>query len=79
MKIFHLVFDPISYQAVTQELMLYWLQQLQVKRWQHRQTTSCPETMTAINNNNNAGVCLFNLSPAGNRKFCGAAKHLCSL
>ncbi|XP_039976279.1 TBC1 domain family member 2A isoform X2 [Xiphias gladius] len=30
--------------AVTQELMLYWLQQLQVKRWQHRQTSTCPET-----------------------------------
>ncbi|XP_045886723.1 TBC1 domain family member 2A isoform X2 [Micropterus dolomieu] len=29
--------------AVTQELMLYWLQQLQVKRWQHRQTSTCPE------------------------------------
>ncbi|XP_023131803.2 TBC1 domain family member 2A [Amphiprion ocellaris] len=28
--------------AVTQELMLYWLQQLQVKRWQHRQTSSDP-------------------------------------
>ncbi|XP_073342447.1 TBC1 domain family member 2A [Pagrus major] len=36
--------------AVTQELMLYWLQQLQVKRWQHKQTTSCSET----NNNNTA-------------------------
>ncbi|XP_041846477.1 TBC1 domain family member 2A isoform X2 [Melanotaenia boesemani] len=30
--------------AVTQELMLYWLQQLQVKRWQHRQTNTCTET-----------------------------------
>nr|XP_057920000.1 TBC1 domain family member 2A [Doryrhamphus excisus] len=30
--------------AVNQELMLYWLQQLQVKRWQHRQTTSCPDS-----------------------------------
>ncbi|XP_071313254.1 TBC1 domain family member 2A isoform X2 [Trachinotus anak] len=29
--------------AVTQELMLYWLQQLQVKRWQHRQTSTCPD------------------------------------
>ncbi|XP_040904456.1 TBC1 domain family member 2A [Toxotes jaculatrix] len=28
--------------AVTQELMLYWLQQLQGKRWQHRQTSTCP-------------------------------------
>ncbi|XP_069387314.1 TBC1 domain family member 2A isoform X2 [Paralichthys olivaceus] len=36
--------------AVTQELMLYWLQQLQVKRWQHRQTSSCPDS---TNNNNN--------------------------
>ncbi|XP_027136322.1 TBC1 domain family member 2A isoform X2 [Larimichthys crocea] len=37
--------------AVTQELMLYWLQQLQVKRWQHRQTTTCPDP---TNNNNTA-------------------------
>ncbi|XP_034453708.1 TBC1 domain family member 2A isoform X2 [Hippoglossus hippoglossus] len=36
--------------AQTQELMLYWLQQLQVKRWQHRQTSSCPDS---TNNNNN--------------------------
>ncbi|XP_067454389.1 TBC1 domain family member 2A isoform X2 [Thunnus thynnus] len=36
--------------AVTQELMLYWLQQLQVKRWQHRQTNTCPDP---TNNNNN--------------------------
>ncbi|KAM8733150.1 TBC1 domain family member 2A isoform 1-T2 [Acanthopagrus schlegelii] len=35
--------------AVTQELMLYWLQKLQVKRWQHRQMTCCSET----NNNSN--------------------------
>ncbi|XP_061832535.1 TBC1 domain family member 2A isoform X2 [Nerophis lumbriciformis] len=27
--------------AVTQEVMHYWLQQLQVRRWQHRQVTSC--------------------------------------
>ncbi|XP_044060442.1 TBC1 domain family member 2A [Siniperca chuatsi] len=37
--------------AVTQELMLYWLQQLQVKRWQHRQTSTCPDP---TNNNNTA-------------------------
>ncbi|XP_060935950.1 TBC1 domain family member 2A isoform X2 [Limanda limanda] len=36
--------------ALTQELMLYWLQQLQVKRWQHRQTSSGPDSS---NNNNN--------------------------
>ncbi|XP_017297136.1 TBC1 domain family member 2A isoform X2 [Kryptolebias marmoratus] len=36
--------------AVTQELMLYWLQQLQVKRWQHRQTSTCTDQ---TNNNNN--------------------------
>ncbi|KAI3351402.1 hypothetical protein L3Q82_020209 [Scortum barcoo] len=36
--------------AVTQELMLYWLQQLQVKRWQHRQTSTCPDP--TVNNNN---------------------------
>lgn len=41
-------------QAVTQELMLYWLQQLQVKRWQHRQTSTCPDP-TNNNNNNTAG------------------------
>ncbi|XP_061690425.1 TBC1 domain family member 2A isoform X2 [Syngnathoides biaculeatus] len=32
--------------AVTQDLMLYWLHQLQLKRWHHRQnqkTSSCPE------------------------------------
>ncbi|KAM7418253.1 hypothetical protein PAMA_017756 [Pampus argenteus] len=29
--------------------MLYWLQQLQVKRWQHRQVTTCPDP---TNNNN---------------------------
>ncbi|XP_028271333.1 TBC1 domain family member 2A-like isoform X2 [Parambassis ranga] len=29
--------------AMTQELMLYWLQQLQVKRWQHRQRSSCSD------------------------------------
>ncbi|XP_055368385.1 TBC1 domain family member 2A isoform X2 [Betta splendens] len=31
--------------AVTQELMLYWLQQLQVRRWQHRLVPTCPDTM----------------------------------
>ncbi|XP_072252494.1 uncharacterized protein [Leuresthes tenuis] len=36
--------------AVTQELMLYWLQQLQVRRWQHRQMSTCTEP---TNNNNN--------------------------
>ncbi|RVE67613.1 hypothetical protein OJAV_G00104530 [Oryzias javanicus] len=35
--------------AVTQELMYYWLQQLQAKRWQHRQTATCAD---ATNNNN---------------------------
>ncbi|KAG7454009.1 hypothetical protein JOB18_015556 [Solea senegalensis] len=44
--------------AVTEELMLYWLQQLQVKRWQHRQMTSCPEipslpSLTNSSSNNN--------------------------
>ncbi|XP_047441423.1 TBC1 domain family member 2A [Mugil cephalus] len=38
--------------AVTQELMLYWLQQLQVKRWQHRQTSSCSDQQQTNNNNN---------------------------
>ncbi|XP_026198386.1 TBC1 domain family member 2A isoform X2 [Anabas testudineus] len=36
--------------ALTQELMLYWLQQLQVKRWQHRQISTCPDPT----NNNTA-------------------------
>ncbi|KAM9356801.1 TBC1 domain family member 2A [Symphorus nematophorus] len=46
--------------AVTQELMLYWLQQLQVKRWQHRQMSTCPDGQTSTcpdptsNNNNTA-------------------------
>ncbi|KAK2848712.1 hypothetical protein Q5P01_008546 [Channa striata] len=30
--------------AVTQELMLYWLQQLQVKRWQHREGSTSPDS-----------------------------------
>ncbi|XP_067374023.1 TBC1 domain family member 2A isoform X2 [Channa argus] len=36
--------------AVTQELMLYWLQQLQVKRWQHRQTSTCPDSTNSSSN-----------------------------
>ncbi|XP_069575643.1 TBC1 domain family member 2A isoform X2 [Brachyistius frenatus] len=40
--------------AVTQDLMLYWLQQLQVKRWQHRQTFTCSEPTNNNNNNNPA-------------------------
>ncbi|XP_039669043.1 TBC1 domain family member 2A-like [Perca fluviatilis] len=39
--------------AVTQELMLYWLQQLQVKRWQHQQTSVCLDPAHNNNNNNN--------------------------
>ncbi|TDH07264.1 hypothetical protein EPR50_G00104070 [Perca flavescens] len=39
--------------AVTQELMLYWLQQLQVKRWQHQQTSVCMDPAHNNNNNNN--------------------------
>lgn len=31
-------------QAVTQELMLYWLQQLQMKRWCHRRTAIGPHS-----------------------------------
>ncbi|XP_049895485.1 TBC1 domain family member 2A isoform X2 [Epinephelus moara] len=31
--------------------MLYWLQQLQLKRWQHRQMSTCPD-LTNNNNNN---------------------------
>lgn len=37
--------------AVTEELMLYWLQQLQVKRWQHRMMSMCSDP---TNNNNTA-------------------------
>ncbi|XP_069029693.1 TBC1 domain family member 2A isoform X2 [Embiotoca jacksoni] len=40
--------------AVTQDLMLYWLQQLQVKRWQHRRTFTCSEPTNNNNNNNPA-------------------------
>ncbi|XP_053180219.1 TBC1 domain family member 2A [Scomber japonicus] len=29
--------------AVTQELMMFWLQQLQLKRWQHRLMSGCPD------------------------------------
>lgn len=42
--------DPALLKAVSQELMLYWLQQLQVKRWQHRPVSVCSEQ---TNNNNN--------------------------
>uniref|UniRef100_A0A3Q3VSK5 Uncharacterized protein n=1 Tax=Mola mola TaxID=94237 RepID=A0A3Q3VSK5_MOLML len=41
--------------AVTQELMLYWLQQLQVKRWQHRQMTTCPDSPSNNNSSSTAG------------------------
>ncbi|XP_037635464.1 TBC1 domain family member 2A isoform X2 [Sebastes umbrosus] len=56
--------------AVSQELMLYWLQQLQVKRWQHRQTSTCPDPTcpdpTNNNNNNNTADFLPELkSPVG--------------
>ncbi|XP_053735295.1 TBC1 domain family member 2A isoform X2 [Synchiropus splendidus] len=30
--------------AVTQDLMMFWLQQLQLRRWRHRQPTSAPES-----------------------------------
>ncbi|XP_021168357.2 TBC1 domain family member 2A isoform X1 [Fundulus heteroclitus] len=36
--------------AVSQELMLYWLQQLQVRRWHHQQNSTCSQQ---ANNNNN--------------------------
>ncbi|XP_016522032.1 TBC1 domain family member 2A isoform X1 [Poecilia formosa] len=35
--------------AVSQELMLYWLQQLQVKRWQHRNTSTGPDRTNTNN------------------------------
>ncbi|XP_053284123.1 TBC1 domain family member 2A isoform X2 [Pleuronectes platessa] len=59
--------------ALTQELMLYWLQQLQVKRWQHRQTSSCPDS---TNNNNNTDDFLpVRKSPLGlvGREAAGAS------
>ncbi|XP_008419179.1 TBC1 domain family member 2A isoform X1 [Poecilia reticulata] len=37
--------------AVSQELMLYWLQQLQAKRWQHRDTSTGPDRANTNNNN----------------------------
>ncbi|XP_037318251.2 TBC1 domain family member 2A isoform X2 [Pungitius pungitius] len=40
----------ITLKAVSQELMLYWLQQLQVKRWQHRRNSTFPDPK---NHNNN--------------------------
>ncbi|XP_076025856.1 TBC1 domain family member 2A [Genypterus blacodes] len=43
--------------AVSQEVMLYWLQQLQVNRWQHRRQqaadSSCCDSNEPTNNNNN--------------------------
>ncbi|XP_049612816.1 TBC1 domain family member 2A [Syngnathus scovelli] len=47
MGTFHIETPERTYtlKAVTQDLMLYWLQQLQLKRWQHRQnqTNACPD------------------------------------
>ncbi|KAM9375974.1 TBC1 domain family member 2A [Pholidichthys leucotaenia] len=37
--------------ASTQELMLYWLQQLQVKRWQHRQSITCSDPTNTTDSN----------------------------
>ncbi|KAF7228728.1 TBC1 domain family member 2A isoform X2 [Nothobranchius furzeri] len=49
--------------AVTEEVMLYWLQQLQGKRWRHRQTSICSEH---TNNKNTADDFLTPLkSPLG--------------
>ncbi|XP_068587555.1 TBC1 domain family member 2A-like [Cebidichthys violaceus] len=38
--------------AVSQDLMLYWLQQLQVRRWQHRRNSTCRDPTNNNNNNN---------------------------
>ncbi|XP_040030783.1 TBC1 domain family member 2A isoform X3 [Gasterosteus aculeatus] len=40
--------------AVSQELMLYWLRQLQVKRWQHIRNSTSPDPTNHNNNNNTA-------------------------
>ncbi|XP_077388408.1 TBC1 domain family member 2A isoform X2 [Festucalex cinctus] len=42
---FHIETPERTYtlKALTQDLMLYWLQQLQLKRWHHRQTSACPD------------------------------------
>ncbi|XP_078145251.1 TBC1 domain family member 2A isoform X2 [Centroberyx gerrardi] len=46
--------------AVTQQLMLYWLQQLQLKRWQHR----AQQSGGSNNNNNNSGSSPDDFLPA---------------
>ncbi|KAF7647452.1 hypothetical protein LDENG_00172230 [Lucifuga dentata] len=55
--------------AVNQDLMLYWLQQLQVKRWQHRrqQSAGCSSCSDPTNNNNNTAEDFLPLlkSPVG--------------
>ncbi|KAK9518561.1 hypothetical protein VZT92_023865 [Zoarces viviparus] len=38
--------------AVSQDLMLYWLQQLQVRRWQHRRNSTCRDPTNNNNSNN---------------------------
>uniref|UniRef100_A0A667ZUY4 TBC1 domain family member 2 n=1 Tax=Myripristis murdjan TaxID=586833 RepID=A0A667ZUY4_9TELE len=44
--------------AVSQQVMLYWLQQLQLKRWQHRvqQSAGSPGCSDSTNNNNNSNA-----------------------
>ncbi|XP_075961342.1 TBC1 domain family member 2A [Anarhichas minor] len=39
--------------AVSQDLMLYWLQQLQVRRWQHRRNSACRDPTNNNNSSNN--------------------------
>ncbi|KAM6923409.1 TBC1 domain family member 2A [Xenentodon cancila] len=50
--------------AVTQELMLYWLQQLQVKRWRHRRTSTCTDH-TPDNCNSTEDFLLMMKTPLG--------------
>ncbi|XP_029968083.1 TBC1 domain family member 2A [Salarias fasciatus] len=52
--------------AMSQELMLYWLQQLQIKRWHHRQNQSCtdPTSNSSSTNNNSTAVCADDFLPA---------------
>ncbi|XP_051935701.1 TBC1 domain family member 2A isoform X2 [Hippocampus zosterae] len=56
MGTFHIETPERTYtlKAVTQDLMLYWLQQLQLNRWHHRrshQTSACPDAMGNITEN----------------------------
>ncbi|XP_030002277.1 TBC1 domain family member 2A [Sphaeramia orbicularis] len=51
--------------AVNQELMLYWLQQLQVKRWRHRQMSTGADPTNNNNNNTTDDFLPLLQSPVG--------------